>query len=332
MPWNILLTARAIADVGAAASKLLERAGCKLIHPPKRGPYPAAELMPLLEGIDAVLCSPDKYTAEVLASPEARALKLISRWGVGYDSIDVPAATANGIIVAYVPGLLNNAVADYAFAMLAALARRIHTGHPSMLAGKWTPAWGHDIAHKTLGIIGCGRIGQAMARRAAGFDMQLLGYDVVRNPDAEKLGVRFVSLDELLEQSDFVTLHAALTPETKNLISTPQLKKMKRSAYLINTARGAMIDEAALIQALSEGWIAGAALDAFTIEPMPDGHPFRTTPNLLLTPHQASWTRETGEKVSMASAQAIVDVIEGRRPKNVVDQKVFDAPNLRARL
>src|SRR5262249_1114945 len=155
--------------------------------------------------------SPDQYTADVLSSPAAVRLKIISRWGVGFDSIDVAAATRNGIVVAYTPGLLNEAVADYAFALLAALARRLHQGHLLMHQGEWKISWGHDIAAKTLGILGCGRIGQAMARRAAGFNMRLFGYDVAPSPEAEKIGVKFVLLDELLAQSDFLSLHAALT-------------------------------------------------------------------------------------------------------------------------
>ncbi|HYG78288.1 MAG TPA: phosphoglycerate dehydrogenase [Planctomycetota bacterium] len=331
-PWKVLLTARALADVGAPAIDLLNKAGCGLVHSQKKGPLATAGLLPQLEGIDAVLCSPDKFTAEVFSSPAARNLKIVSRWGVGYDSVDVAAATAAGVVVAFTPGMLNDAVADYAFALMLGIARRIHEGHLCMQEGRWAAAWGHDIARKTLGIIGCGRIGQAMARRASGFEMRLLGHDVMKNPDAEKLGVKFVSLDELLEQSDFVSLHAALTPETKNMIGEAQLRKMKRSAYLINTARGAHIDEAALVKALKEGWIAGAAVDTFVTEPLPSEHPFRSAPNLLFTPHQAAFARETGEQVSRASAQAIVDLMNGRRPQYVVDANVFESPALRAKL
>jgi phosphoglycerate dehydrogenase-like enzyme len=162
--------------------------------------------------------------------------------------------------------------------------------------------------------------------------MRLLGFDIVRNAEAEKLGIEFVSLDELLAQSDFVTLHAALTPETRNLIGEAQLRKMKPSAYAINTARGAIMDEAALLRALTEKWIAGAALDAFVIEPLPPDHPLRTAPNVLLTPHQASFGYDTGARVSEAAAQAIVDLHAGRRPRWVVNPEVFDSPALRARL
>lgn len=332
MSWKILITARTIKVVGQSAVALLRQAGAEVIIPPRLGPLPATELLPLLAGVDAALVSPDDYSAAVLASPAAARLKLISRWGVGYDSIDVPAATRQGIVVAYTPGLLNETVADYTFALLFGIARRVHEGHLSMINGGWTPPWGHDVGGKTLGLIGCGRIGQAVARRAGGFSMRLLGHDVAPIPDAEKLGVRFVPLDELLAQSDFVSLHAALTPQNRGLLGEAQLRRMKPNAYLINAARGALVDEAALGRALTEGWIAGAAVDAFVTEPLPADHPLRKTPNLLLTPHQASFARETGERVSLTAAQAIVDLMNGRKPQFVVDAAVWQSPALRAPL
>lgn len=332
MSWKVLITARTLDVVGQSALAILHGAGCELVVPPRAGPFPADELLKLLPGANAVLASMDKFTEAVLGSSAAADLKIISRWGVGYDAIDVPAATRLGVVVAYTPGLLNEAVADYAFALLLALARRVHLGHLSMSQGAWTPAWGHDVAGKTLGILGCGRIGQAMARRASGFNLRLLGYDVAPTPDAEKLGIEFVTLDELLAQSDFLSLHAALTPQSRGLIGAAQLRRMKPTAYLINTARGAFVDETALCQALQEGWIAGAALDAFVTEPLPAEHPLRRAPNALLTPHQASFARETGARVSNSAAQAIVDLMNGQKPQCVVNPDVFNSTALRARL
>lgn len=334
MSWKVLITARTlnVESVGKRALDLLKSAGCELVHPPKYGPLTADELRPLLPGMDAAFASMDKFTDALLASPEASQLKLISRWGVGYDAIDVPAATRQGIAVAFTPGLLNDAVADYAMALLFALARRVHEGHLTMRQGTWTAGWGHDISGKTLGIIGCGRIGQTVARRVSGFDMRVLGYDVAPNAEATRLGIEFVSLEKLLAESDYISLHAALTPETRGLIGEKQLRQMKPSAYLVNTARGAIVDEAALLRALQEGWIAGAALDAFVVEPLPADHPFRTAPNLLLTPHQASFGFDTGARVSLAAAQAIVDLQAGKRPTWVVNPDVFSGSALRARL
>jgi D-3-phosphoglycerate dehydrogenase len=332
MSWKVLITARTLNEVGTSAVQMLKDAGCELVTPPRFGPLPAEELQPLLKGMDAVFASMDKFNPQVLSSPEASQLKLISRWGVGYDAIDIPTATSQGVVVAYTPGMLNETVADCAFALLLSIARRIHIGHQTMSNGLWQAAWGHDVHGKTLGLLGCGRIGMAMARRASGFNMRLLAYDVAPNPEAEKMGITFVSLDELLAQSDFVSIHAALTPQNRGLLGETQLRKMKPTGYLINTARGALVDEAALTKVLQENRIAGAALDAFVVEPLPADHPLRKAPNVLLTPHLASFARETGERVSLAAAEAIVELMNGRKPRWVVNPDVYNSPALRAKL
>ena len=331
MSWKVLITARTMNEVGLSALDRMRKAGCEIVLPPKPGPLAAHELLNVLPDSDAVLASMDKFTDEVLESESASCLKIISRWGVGYDAIDIAAATRQGIVVAYAPGLLNETVADYAFALLLALARRLHEGHATMRAGQWTPAWGHDVFGKTLGLLGCGRIGQAVAKRATGFSMRLIAHDPVAPPEAKELGVKFVSFEELLAESDFLSLHAALTKENRGLLREAELRKMKSTAYLVNTARGALVDEAALVRALEQGWIAGAALDAFVIEPLPADHPLRRAPNLLLTPHQASFAYETGERVSLSAAQAIIDLMNGRQPQFVVNPEVFKSPDLRAR-
>ena len=333
MNWKVLITARTINDVGQQAQRILNEGGCDMVIPPKLGPLKADELRKAIAGLDAALVSPDDYSAAVLAAAELSNVKIISRWGVGYDSIHIPSATQQGIVIGYTPGLLDETVADYTFALLLGVARRIHEGHASMRAGEWRASWGHDVFNKTLGIVGLGRIGSAVAKRASGFNLRVLAYDPFPKPELEqKLGVKYVPLDELLAQSDFVSLHAAVTPQNKGLMGEAQLRSMKRDAYLINAGRGALIDEPALLRALAEGWIAGAALDTFTIEPMAVDHPFRTAPNVLLCPHQASFARETGERVSNTAAQAIVDLKNGSRPQFVVNPEVFDAPALRAKL
>lgn len=333
MSWKILVTARTFKDVGSAGLKLLQTSGCEVITPPRSGPLEAAELLEALGGgIDAVLASPDAYNAAVLASPQAARLKVISRWGVGYDSIDISAATHSGVVVAYTPGLLDDTVADYTFALLLGLARRLPEGHFAMRNGEWQMIWGSDVSGKTLGIVGCGRIGQAVARRALGFNMGLLGYDVLASEQARALGINMVSLEQLLAESDYVTLHAALTAQNRGLIGEAQFRQMKPTAYLINAGRGALVDEDALVRALNEGWIAGAALDTFAREPLAADHPLRRSSKVLLTPHLASFARETGERVSLAAARAIVDLMEGRKPKSVVNPSVFEAPNLRVKL
>ncbi len=332
MSWKVLITASGFGQTGQQALQMLGQSDCQTIIPPKLGPLAAAELIPLLPGVDAVLASLDDYSANVLGAREAESLKIIARWGVGFDAIDIPAATKQGIVVTYTPGLLDDSVADYTFALLLTLARRVHEGHASIRNGGWKIEWGNDVAGKTLGIIGCGRIGMAVARRASGFAMRVLAYNPKPKPEAEKLGVKFVSLDELLGQSDFISLHAALTPETKGLLGEAQFRKIKRGTFLINTARGALVDENALIKALSENRLAGAALDVFATEPLPLRSPLRTMPHVLLSPHQASSSRETGERVSLAAARAIVDLMQGGQPENALNPEVFKAPQLRAKL
>ena len=332
MSWKVLITARAFGVVGKPACDLLEANGCELIIPDRFGPLAPEVLSRAIEGKDAVLCSPDPYTEVLMQSPEAAQLKIISRWGVGYDSIDVPAATRAGIVVGYTPGLLDEAVADYAFALLLTAARHTADVHSDMKAGIWKVAWGCDIGGKTLGIVGCGRIGQAVARRAKGFGMRILCYDVFENPAAKELGVEYVSFENLLAESDFVTMHAALTPENHGMMGEKEFRQMKSDSLFINTARGAHVDEPALARALNEGWIGGAAVDAYVEEPLPSEHPFRSAKNLVMSPHQASSTRETGERISSKAAQAIVDLMHGKAPELVVNREVLDSPSLRATL
>ncbi len=332
MAWNVLATAATIDGIGAESADFLRKNGCNLaISRPFRA-LAAAELRPLLKGVQAVYAGPDAFSANLLASDEACELRIISRWGVGFDGIDLEAATAQGIVVTTTPGMLDEAVADFTFALMLSLARRIHTAHGLIGAGEWSPQWGPDVHGKTLGLIGCGGIGTAVARRATGFQMRVLATDPHPGDAARALGVEFVPLDALLAQSDFVSLHAAVTPDTKGLMGEPQLRLMKPEAYLINTGRGALVDEPALASALNDGVLAGAAVDAFTAEPLPTDHPLRAAKNLLITPHQAAFANETGLAVSAVCAQAIVDLMEGRRPRHVLNPMVLDAPSLRATL
>ena len=327
MSWKVVITARGFKPAGEQARELLRKAGCEIILPPKFGPLKGEELTQTLNGMDAVVASLDEYSTAVLSSPAAAKLKIVARWGVGYDAVDISAATRNGIVATYTPGILDEAVADYTFALLLSLARRVHEVHMAMQRREWKNSWGDDVGGKTLGIIGLGRIGRAVARRAVGFNMRILAH--TPHPSAEHTGIEFVPLEKLLAESDFVSLHAALTPATQRLIGEAQLRRMKPNAYLINTSRGALLDETALVNALKENWIAGAALDVFTTEPLPTESPLRSAPNLLLSPHQSSYARDTGERVSLAAAQSIVDLMNGTRPQNVLNPEVFGSPALR---
>jgi len=317
-PFRVLVTANAFMESSDAAAGPLIEAGAEIVMAPRAGPLPEGELRRCLEGCDAVIASSDPFTRAVLAaSPQ---LRLIARWGVGVDNIDLGAATERGVAVANAPGLTTEAVADYAFTMMLALARCLCPARELMAAGGWGEFRGVDVWRKTLGIVGFGAIGRAVTRRAAGFSMRILAYDPRVSPDeVAAAGARPVSLRELLAEADFITLHAALTPDTVGLIDAAALRAMKPTAYLINAARGRLVDEAALLRALQEGWIAGAALDVYAEEPLPPAHPLRRLPGCLALPHNAFNTVETAAAVNGAVVDNILAVMRGERPPGLVN-------------
>ncbi len=284
----------------------------------------------LIEGVrdaDAVLCLlTDTVDDELMAvNPK---LQVISNYAVGFNNIDVEAATKRGIPVCNTPGVLTDATADCAWTLLMSAARRVVEGDAYVRQGKykgWAPMLllGADIAGRTLGIIGMGRIGQAVAQRAKGFEMDILYHDVAPVPAVEeRYGAKFVPLEELLRQSDFVTLHAPLLPSTHHIIGQKELDMMKRSAILVNTARGPLIDEAALVQALRNGVIAGAGLDVFEEEP-------ETAPglaeldNVVLLPHLGSATHEARGKMAELAARNLLAVMAGQTPPHCVNPQVL---------
>jgi len=264
----------------------------------------------------------DRITRELIeASPK---LKVVSNLAVGFNNIDVEAAKEHGVIVTNTPDVLTETTADLAFALLLASARRVTEAEQDLRDGKWK-AWsamqltGMDVFGATLGVIGMGRIGEAAARRAKGFDMRIIYHNRTRKPEAEeKHGFEYASLDTLLEESDFVLIFAPLTPETKNMIGEAELSKMKKTAILLNVARGGIIDEQALYQALKEGTIWGAGLDVFEQEPVPLNHPLLTLPNVTVLPHIGSASIKTRFAMMNLNVQAITDVLEGRETNSRV--------------
>jgi glyoxylate reductase len=264
----------------------------------------------------------NQVNAEVMdAAPN---LKVIAEFGVGFDNIDIKAANERGIAVCNTPGILSETTADEAFALLASMARRINYLSAMVKRGEWgdfdpLSYLGNDIHHKTLGIVGMGKIGSEMAKRATGFNMNILYFN--RNKRDEELGARYVdSLEELLERSDFVSLHNPLTPETFNMMSTAQFKLMKKTAILINTTRGAVVDQDALYMALKSGEIAGAALDVTVPEPIPVDHPLLTLDNCLIMPHVASATVDTRMKMAMMSVENVLSAVTCDWPPYCVNQ------------
>ncbi|MHA1333737.1 MAG: glyoxylate reductase [Candidatus Odinarchaeia archaeon] len=266
-------------------------------------------------------------------------LKIISQYAVGVDNIDIEFATKKGVYVTNTPGVLTEATADVAWALLMAVSRRIVEGDNYIRRGKWTEGWapklllGREIYGKTIGIIGFGRIGAAVARRAKGFNMKILYYSKTRKEALEKeLGAEYTSLEDLLKKADFITLHVPLTKDTYHLIGEKELKMMKKTAYLINTARGAVIDEDALVKALKEKWIAGAGLDVFTKEPIPQNNQLIEMDNVVLTPHIGSASIEARTKMAIIVAENLISFFEGKIPPNLVNSEVTKIAPIKKRI
>jgi glyoxylate reductase len=255
-------------------------------------------------------------------------LRVVSTFGVGYDNVDVAAATARRIPVTNTPDVLVDATADVAFGLLIAAARRFGEGQVAARENRWQWAqglmWGRDISGATLGILGLGRIGTAVARRAQGFGMRLLYHSRSRKAEVEfALGCAYRSLDDLLAESDFLSLHVALKPETRHILNAGALAKMKASAVVVNTGRGGLIDQAALIAAVREGRIAGAGLDVTDPEPPAPDDPILHTPGIFVTPHIGSASHVARGGMTRVCVRNLVAVLTGRRPPNCVNPEVF---------
>jgi D-3-phosphoglycerate dehydrogenase len=282
-------------------------------------------LLPYVIDADVLVASCFASVPEHLIEAATR-LRGIVKYGVGVDNINLLAAKQHGIPVANCPDYGSGTVADHAFALMIALARRLTLQDAEFRKHGWywpdAKFCGLDLEQKTLGIIGFGRIGRKMAKRAAGFDMEVITCDPYVDFDAvdlDGLRVRSATLDELLAASDFVSIHCVLTPETHKLLSERELRAMKPTAYLVDVSRGAIIDEAALVRALQQGWIAGAGLDVFADEPLPHHHALLAMPNVVATPHLAWYTREAAARQSQQAADAVIDILAGRRPRSVVN-------------
>lgn len=295
-----------------AWSQILENAGFEVRYPTPGGRMlTAAELIANLGDVDATIASSEPYNGAVFdAAPR---LRVIARTGVGYDAIDVAEATRRGVMIGVTPGANRDAVAEHAFAMLLALVKNVVANHTQLIAGGFTRIPTDSLRGKTLGIVGFGNIGRAMERRARAFDMNVLAADPCLPPGTSDAGTRIVSLETLLSEADFVSLHAPLVAETQQLIRAETIARMKDGAILINAARGKLVDEHALAEALRSGKIAGAGLDVFEREP-PIGSPLLTAPNVLLSPHLAGVDRQAIEDMAAMAAQTIVDVFAGRTP------------------
>ncbi len=320
-----ILVTQNIPEEGLAA---LREEGEVVFCPHPERPATRAELLEGIKGADALLCLlSDIVDVDVMqACPR---LMVIANMAVGYNNIDVASATARHIPVTNTPGVLTETTADLTWTLLLAVARRVVEGDRYVRAGRFkvwqsTLLLGSDVHGKTLGIVGMGRIGLAVARRARGFDMSILYHNRHRVEASLEagLGARRVPLDRLLRSSDFVTLHAPYALETHHLIGPRELTLMKSTAYLINAARGPLVDEASLVEALREGRLAGAALDVYEQEPeLAPG--LADLENVVLTPHIGSASRETRSRMSLIAAENILAALVGKRPPNLVNPEVY---------
>jgi glyoxylate reductase len=293
---------------------------------PHDRPLTPEELHAAISDCDAVLCLlTDRIDAAAMdAAPRCR---IFANMAVGYNNIDVAEATRRGVLVTNTPGILTEATADLTWTLILGIARRVAEGDREMRAGRY-PGWGPlymlggDVTGRTLGLVGPGRIAVAVAERAAGFRMRLLYTGRRDSPDLDALGGIHVPLDQLLAESDFVSLHVPLNPETHHLIDASALARMKPTAYLINTARGPVVDESALVAALRAGTIAGAGLDVYEREPqMAEG--LAECPNTVLLPHLGSATIATRAAMARLAAENVVAVLQGRRPTNLLNPEAL---------
>jgi D-3-phosphoglycerate dehydrogenase len=302
----------------------LREAGLEPVYtPPSGGRKPTEDQMiDLLRGFEGAIVPSAPITARVIQAADR--LRVLSRLGVGYDGIDVKAATARGIIVTNGAGVNRHSVAELVFALMLCCARKLAENFSELRRGGWMRQLGMELAGKTLGIVGFGTIGKEVAQRADAFEMRLLAYDLVQDlPSAEAHRVTFVSLEQLLRESDFVSLHIFLNDKNRHIINAERLSLMQPTAFLINTSRGGIVDTTALCRALTEKRIAGAALDVFEEEPLPADSPLRKLDNVYLSPHIGGATTDARRNGGVIAAENVICALKGGRPRCIVNPEVL---------
>jgi D-3-phosphoglycerate dehydrogenase / 2-oxoglutarate reductase len=286
------------------------------------------ELLTLVPQADAILTCFAQVSAKVIRAGSK--LQVIGRYGIGVDNIAVDEATRQGIPVTHVPAYCLDEVAEHAMALILACARKVCRYDSAVRAGNWTLKTGAPISRirgRTLGILGFGKIGRVLAAKAQGFGMRILAHDPFVNDDAiRQHHAEPAGLDDVITQADFLSLHTPLTPKTRGIVGEGRLHRMKPTAFVINTARGALIDQEALFRALREGWIAGAALDVFEPERLPSDHPLLSLPNLIATPHVAFYSEESVLDLQVKAARNVAAILSGRYPDAVVNPEVLELP------
>ena len=314
---NILVTPTSFKPAkGGPALELLRSFSEDLVFNPQERPLTEDELIPLLDGCRGFIAGLDFITRKVIEN--APDLKVISRYGSGVDRVDLAAAKEKGIIVCYTPSVNAGAVADLTFALLLGVARKVPMLDRKTREGEWIRSVGFELYRKTFGIIGLGAVGKAAAKRAAGFSMKVLAYDPYINREyAEANGIISTSFDNVIKEADFISLHLPLTDESRNIIGAEVMKKMKKGAVIINTARGGLIDENAAYDLLKSGHLGGLGLDAFEMEP-PGPSPLFTLDNVVVTPHTGAHTAEAISAMAELSVTNLIDVLSGKECPNII--------------
>jgi D-3-phosphoglycerate dehydrogenase len=310
-PWTVLVTAPRACQAFEKYREALSGAGCRVIAHPALERLDEDELLAIVGNIDGIVCGDDRITDRVLAA--APKLKVIAKWGTGIDSIDRDAAAARGVVICNTPDAFSDPVADSVMGYVLLFARQLDVMTGDMRAGAWSRRQLRALSECTIGIVGLGNIGQAVARRAAAFRMRILACDI-KPIDAAAAAIpdlTMTMLDDVLAGSDFVTLHADLRSANRHLIDARRLGLLRPSAVLINTARGPLVDENALVSALREGRLAGAGLDVFEQEPLPATSPLRAMPNVYLSPHNANSSAAAAERVHTNTIRGVLDALSG---------------------
>lgn len=307
--YKVVITARSFGKADDKAYNCLREAGCSWVKIDEADGPLDEQLKREIVDADVLIAGLEDIGEDIINV--AFKLKVISRYGVGYDKVDVEAAKKKGIQVTITPGANGDSVADLAVALMLDLARNVTVMDCAIKDKAQKRPQSVEMFEKTLGVIGAGRIGQGVARRCRGFNMKVLAYDLFQSEDfVKETGAEYVELERLLKEADFITIHSPLTEETRNMISGPQFAMMKKDAIIVNTARGGVIDETALYEALKSGQIRGAGLDA-TVEEPPYDSPLMNCDNCILTPHAGAATKEASSKMSLMAAENAVEVLRG---------------------
>ena len=314
---KILITPRSFASISKKPMEMLKGKGYEIVKNETGKPLNNKEMSVLIEDVDGIIIGIDDLNAGIIK--QAHNLNVISKYGVGVDNIDITAATTQGIVVTNTPKANIDAVADLTFALMLALARRIPEADRETKAGNWKKFIGTSVWRKKLGVIGLGKIGRQVVKRARGFEMEILCYDIIQDEEfARQFGVRYVDLETLLKESDYITIHTPLNNATKGIIGYKELEMINENAFLINTSRGGIIDEKALYDALKNNKIKGAALDSYKDEPLKNS-PLVELKNIIMTSHNGAYTKEAINNMGVQAAQNLIDVLEGREPENRIN-------------